>query len=138
MNKTLITTAALALIVGVGVGYGVATALRPASQMQVTRGTFAGGNGGMRGGGAGGFLTGSVAAKDTGTITLNTRDGSSHIVIVTPATSVSKSVSGSLTDVSVGSVITVSGTTNRDGSIVASILQIRPIDGEGSPVIQPQ
>ncbi len=126
MNKHTILTAVIALVVGFGTGYVTHTAPAPT---QGTRGTFAGANGGgmMRSGVAGGgLLSGTVASKDAGSITLNTRDGSSHVVLVTPATTVSKSVTGGLTDVITGSNIIVSGTTNSDGSISATLIQLRP------------
>jgi hypothetical protein len=128
MNKITISTAVIALIIGFGAGYF----LHPSAASTATmRGSFAGAAGGMysgaRGGGAGGgFLTGTVAAASSGSITLNTKDGSSHVVLVTPATTVSKSVSGTVADVAVGSTIIVSGTTNSDGSVSASLIQLRP------------
>jgi len=131
MDKKIIGIASVALIVGIGVGYFGANALRPAVA-QNTRGNFTGAAsnfGGMRGasGAAGGrLLSGTVAKQDAGSITLNTRDGSSHVILVTPATTVQKSVSGMLTDVSVGSTIIVTGSTNSDGSVSASSIQLRP------------
>ncbi|MHB8660553.1 MAG: hypothetical protein ACYC75_01240 [Minisyncoccota bacterium] len=131
MNKNTMGIAGIALIVGLGVGYVGANAMRQAAPTQNVRGNFSGANGGtfigMRGGmGNGSFLAGTVAAKDSGSITINTRDGSSHVVLITPATNVSKSVSGTMDDVSVGSTIIVSGTTNSDGSVSASLIQLRP------------
>lgn len=132
-HKNTIGAAVLALIIGIGIGYTGGKTLAHSSVSQNTPGGFAGNYGGvpggmMRGGnrGTGGFLTGTVATKDSGSITLNTRDGSSHVVFVTPATSVSKSVSGTMTDVSVGATVIVSGTTNSDGSVSATLLQLRP------------
>jgi hypothetical protein len=125
MHKKIVTTAVIALVVGFGGGYYMHT-----SPAQNTPGTFAGRTGGTgtRGGAAagGGFLTGTVATKDSGSITLNTRDGSSHVVLITPATTVSKSVTGSVSDVAVGATIIVSGTTNSDGSVSATLIQLRP------------
>ena len=130
MNKTILGTAAVALIVGIGAGYAGATMLHPAASVQSGRGNFSGTNGGnfggARGGAAGGFLSGTVASKDTGSITLNTRDGSSHVVLLTPVTAVSKSVSGSQSDVTVGSNVIVTGTVNGDGSVSANLIQLRP------------
>lgn len=125
MNKKIVTAAAIALIIGFGAGYLVHS---PAATAPVTGGamTRAGGFSGARGGSGGGFLSGTVAASDSGSITLDTRDGSSHVVLITPATIVSKSVTGSMSDVSVGSTIIVSGTTNGDGSVSASLIQLRP------------
>ncbi|MDE2173215.1 MAG: hypothetical protein KGJ31_01265 [Patescibacteria group bacterium] len=127
MKKHVVSTAIVALLVGVGVGYAGASALRPATPAQNTSGNFTGirGGGGARGG-AGGFLSGTVAARDSGSITLNTRDGNSHVVLINPATSVLKSVNGSESDILVGSTIIVSGTTNSDGSLSANLIQLRP------------
>lgn len=128
MNNKTIGTAIIALIIGFGAGYF----MHPASVApQTPGGTFAEGGvpygGMMRGGSTGGeVLSGTVAAKDSGSITLNTRDGSSHVILLTPTTSVSKSVAGALTDISVGSTITVFGSSNSDGSISASTIQLRP------------
>jgi len=128
MNKITIITAVIALAIGFAAGYFIHTS----SAKTLAGGTFARTGGstfsGTRGGAANGagFLTGTVAAKDSGSITLNTRDGSSHVVLITPATTVSKSVTGSQSDVAVGSTIIVSGTTNSDGSVVASLIQLRP------------
>ncbi len=49
-----------------------------------------------------------------------------RLVLVTPNTTVSKSVTGSLFDVTTGSTIIVSGTTNSDGSVSANLIQLRP------------
>lgn len=128
MNKNNVGIAIVSLVVGVGIGYLGGNTLRPATPAQNVQGGFAGTRGGgMRGGDrGGGFLSGTVAAKDAASITINTRDGNSRVVLVTPATSVSKSVGGAISDVSVGSSVTVSGTTNSDGSISASLIQLRP------------
>jgi hypothetical protein len=136
MNKTLIITAVVALVVGLGVGYEGANLLHPATT-QTARGSFSGTGsfartGGTAGASGNGLLSGTVAAKDSGSITLNTRDGSSHVVLITPDTTVSKSVSGSQSDVSVGSTIIVTGTTNSDGSVSASSIQLRPAVPSGT------
>ena len=121
MNKKNTGIAAIALVIGFGAGYF--THSSPA-QTQNTGGNFTrNGGGGINGGG---FLSGTVASKDSGSITINTRDGSSHVVLITPATNVSKSVSGAVSDVAVGSTIIVFGTTNSDGSVSASLIQLRP------------
>ncbi len=128
MNKTLIITAIIALIVGLGVGYFGANALHPATASTTARGSYSGTGSFARSGSVSGngLLSGTVAAKDSGSITIDTRDGSSHVVLITPDTTVSKSVSGSQSDVSVGSTVIVTGTTNSDGSVSASSIQLRP------------
>lgn len=126
-------TGIVALVVGAGLGYAGATAFAKSATPSFTGSSFArGGMGsttGMRGGfggGSGGLVMGTVAAKDSESITVDTRDGSSHVILVTPNTTVSKSVTGTLDDVSVGNTVIVSGTTNSDGSVSASNVQIRP------------
>ena len=132
MKKQVVLSAAIALIAGIGIGYYGATVFaKPATRATnaFSRGGGAGG-GMMRGvggnGAMGGFLTGTVAKEDSGSITLNTRDGSSHVILITPATTVSKSVNGDLSDVAVGETIIVSGATNSDGSVSANLIQLRP------------
>lgn len=131
MNKTIVLTAVIALVVGLGIGYEGAGLLHPAAATQTARGNFTGTSSFARTGGLGstagaGLLSGTVATKDSGSITLDTRDGSSHVILVTPDTTISKSVSGTEDDVSVGSTVIVSGTTNSDGSVSASSIQLRP------------
>ena len=126
-NKTIIV-GAVALAVGVGLGYFGSHALT--AQSKSAAGTFAA-RGGMMGSTRGGavstgLLSGTVAAQDATSITIDTRDGSSHVVLISPATTVQKSIAGALTDVAVGSTIIVTGTTNSDGSVSASSIQLRP------------
>ncbi len=125
MHKKIIITAGIALAVGFGAGYGMHST--PA-RAQDSQNGYAGGSGKiMRGNGnGGGFLSGTVVNKDAGSVTLNTRDGSSHVVFITPDTTISKSVNGTMSDVSVGTTIIVSGTTNSDGSVSANLIQLRP------------
>jgi hypothetical protein len=119
-NTKVIGIVVLALIIGLVGGY----LLHPAP---AARTRTAGAYTGTRAAGAGGgFLMGTVAEESSSSITLNTQDGSSHVVLITPSTTVSKYVAGSLSDVAVGSTIVVSGTTNSDGSVSASVIQIRP------------
>jgi hypothetical protein len=127
-KKYLISTAVIALIIGAGIGYAGAGMFASPVASKSTRSGFAGNATGMMRGGTngGGFLSGTVAAKDSGSITLNTKDGSSHVVLINPATTVSKSATGTENDVVVGGTIIVSGTTNSDGSVSASLIQIRP------------
>ena len=130
MNNKTWGVAVVALIIGAGIGYMGANTLRPAISAQNMRGNFqgaaAGAFGGTRGGGTGGMLSGTVASKDASSITINTRDGSSHVVLISPSTTVSKSVNGSESDIAVGSEIIVSGTSNSGGSVSATLIQLRP------------
>lgn len=86
----------------------------------------AGGNGGGRGGAGGGITSGEVVSKDDKSLTLKTRDGSSKVIFFSPSTSVLKSASGSVQDLSSGTQVMVVGTSNQDGSISAQSIQVRP------------
>lgn len=129
-NKTVIGTGVITLIIGIGIGYAGAGALARSTAPQFARGNFTAGSpgGAMRGGSAngGGFLSGTIVKEGQNTMTLNTRDGSSHVVFITPDTNVSKSVDGTIADVSVGSTVIISGTINSDGSVSANLIQMRP------------
>jgi|SRR5665213_1276408 len=82
---------------------------------------------GTRGTRAGGFSSGTVLSKDATGITIKMANGSTEIVLTSPTTSVSKSASGVLTDVTVGASVLVTGTSNSDGSLTASTIQLRPV-----------
>ncbi len=128
-------TAVVALVVGVGIGYAGANTLHTSVQQTAPGSLVSGASGGIFNGTRGGTgrpLSGVIAAKDSGSITVNTNDGSSHVVLITPTTDISKSVSGSMSDISIGSVVIVSGTTNSDGSISAKRIQIRPAGISGT------
>lgn len=135
--NTSIAIGAIALVIGFGAGYVAHSAPSTTPQSAIQAGFRMNGST-TRTPGAGGFLTGTVASKDAGSITLNTRDGNSRVVIVGPATTVSKSVNGTLSDVSVGSSVIVTGPTNGDGSVSASFIQLRPAFPESTQPTGPQ
>lgn len=86
-------------------------------------------NGQRRVGGGNGFgmLAGEVVSKDDSSFTLKLRDGSSKIVFYASSTSVGKMAQGSLQDIIEGAEVTVNGSSNADGSVVASMVQLRPV-----------
>ena len=131
MQKNTIITGVVALIIGLGVGYFGSTAFvaKTPARSTFARGSFTASSTAFARGGnqaSGGLLTGTVASKDSGSITLDTRDGSSHVVLITPDTTVQKTVAGALTDVAVGATVLVTGTTNSDGSVSAASIELRP------------
>ncbi len=101
---------------------------------QFGAGRFAGANGGMRGpsGMNGGFVSGTVLSKDANGLTIQNQAGGSKIVLLSPNTTVAKSAQGTLNDVAVGSMVTIIGTTNSDGSVTAQSVQIRPASPAGA------
>lgn len=122
MNNTYLFGAVGLIVISFGLGY-----LAHPTAPLMPPGTRTMGGYVQKGGALGaGMLSGTIAAVSTESLTVNTRDGSSHVVLLTPATTVSKSVSGVLTDVTAGATVLITGTTNSDGSVSASVVQLRP------------
>lgn len=92
-------------------------------QISATGGTQ--GAKGMRNG-FGGLVSGTVLSKDNTGITITLRQGGSTNILISGNTLVQKSVSGALSDVSIGQDVIVTGTANADGSVTAQSIQIRP------------
>lgn len=90
-------------------------------------------NGANRNGGArGGFTNGTVVAKDAQSITIKSANGSTRTVLYTASTAVSKSQSGAIGDVSTGETVMVTGSSNSDGSVTATRIQVVPADQAAS------
>ncbi len=80
---------------------------------------------GARNGSSGGFIAGNVIAKDSSSITLKLRDGGSKIVFISGTTAITKSATGTVQDLNIGSEVTANGSANTDGSISAQSIQVR-------------
>ncbi len=136
MQSKTIGIAVVALIIGGVIGYVVphsaaakaptGFAGRTGAVGQFGRGGFTRGAAGTNGTNSGNVLTGTVVSVAGQDVTIKMPDGSSRLVLVTPNTTVSKSVTGSLSDVTSGSNVLVSGTSNSDGSLSADLIQLRP------------
>ncbi len=135
MKKTLPIILVVIIIVGAGSFFGGIKY----GQSKVTNG-FPGGNfsGEMPTGGfgngtstrdrvnAGEMVSGEIISSDSGSITVELQSGGSKIVFYSGSTEISKSVSGTASDLSAGKTVMVSGTTNQDGSVTAKSIQLRP------------
>ncbi len=144
MNKFIISTTAVAIVVVGGAFYGgikyaesenshgsradfqSLQNLSPEQRQQRLQELGMSGSG-FRGGSrnGGGFTTGEILSKDDKSITIKTRDGGSKIIFYSDATEVGKFVNGSVGDLEVGKTVSVNGTPNSDGSITAQSMQIR-------------
>jgi len=80
-----------------------------------------------------GAIMGQVLSIDNQSMTVQMRDGSSKVVILSSSTGVSKQASGAIGDVKIGNEVSVIGTTNTDGSVTAQTIQIRPNIPSPSP-----
>ncbi len=129
-NKTKIIIGTIIIIVisffG-GYKYGQGSALTSSATTFSSR-TGAGGFAGSRGNRAagGGFVTGQILSIDAQSITVKLPTGGSEIVYVSPSTTIQKTVDGSQNDLTVGGEVTAMGSSNSDGSVSATSVQIRP------------
>ena len=152
-NNKKISLAVLGIIVLIGVFYGgIAYGKNQSStggvngfgvNMQNRTGQSGMGNRNNRMNG-GGFTTGEIISKDdksitvkitngdrnspdiNGSTTTNTNATGSKIIFLSTNTEVAKTVSGNVNDLTTGTQVLVSGTSNPDGSITAKSIQIRP------------
>jgi hypothetical protein len=97
---------------------------------------FAGGGPGMqRGDGSmpsgppggrntGGLVSGSIIAVDGNSITVQTSDGSTKIVLFGSSATISLATAGSTSDLKTGVNVVVSGTANTDGTVTASSIRL--------------
>lgn len=83
------------------------------------------------GGTAGGVVRGTISAVNGTSVTVQETNGSSKIVILGTNVAISKSESASTSDVATGQTVMVVGTTNSDGSITATDIQLNPTTGAG-------
>ena len=134
-KKYVIIVGVVIILVGVGAFYSgvIYNQNKSVSDGQQRFGQAAGANiggqFGFRGGqgrAGGGFISGDVISKDSQSLTIKMRDGSSKIVFFSDTTEVSKFVAGTSMDLAVGKTVTIMGKTNSDGSITATTIQLRP------------
>ena len=135
-NKLVMPLIICAVVVGAiafysGMLYGksqatAALAANPRGTGMGTYGAGAGGAGGRGGRGFGGGTSGQVVSNDGSTLTIQTTDGSSKIVVFSSSTRIGEMTNGTSADLVNGANVLVNGQTNTDGSITATNIQIRP------------
>lgn len=110
-----------------GMVYGKSSATKTAVSGQAAGRNFAGGAGGAIGARtSGGLVNGAVLSKDDKSITVQSRAGGSKIVFFSANTTVQKMGAGSVSDISQGDQVMITGSTNSDGSVTAQSIEIRP------------
>lgn len=142
MNKLIVPVVVAAVVFG-GVGFFGGMQYQKFQAPAGGARNFAGGNfGGVGGtGGAarrvqnGGFVSGQIISEDSQSVTIKIASGASagstKIVLYSPATQIAKQTSGTADDLAVGSTVTVTGSTNSDGSISAQSISLRPTNPNG-------
>ena len=131
MKNNIVVIAILALLVG-----GAAGAFGGIQYQKNQRPSFAGGTGftartgtvamGARGRNANG-AAGTILSVDKNSMTVKLNDGSSKIVLLTSTTAINKAATASASDLTTGETVSAFGTTNTDGSITATNVQINPM-----------
>ena len=127
MKNIVIAVVVTAIVAGsAGYWYGGNRAQASATALRAGRFIQAGQGGTGPRGGFSGAVNGDVLSVDSQGFTVSIQGGGSKVVIVPASTTVMKSTVGALSDVSVGTHVTVLGPANSDGSVTAQSIQIRP------------
>lgn len=133
-NNTILISIVLAVVVGAG-GFFAGMQYQKNQRANFTGqagrgGQFAGrtGAGGRNGMGA---TVGQIISQDQNSITVKMQDGSSKIILISGSTMINKAATATQSDLQIGTTVAVFGTTNSDGSVTASNVQINPINRFG-------
>lgn len=145
MKKTLMIIATVSVLVGSGAFYGGIKYAQSKSanlfanrqefgnlsaeqrqQLGANIGGFQNGTGQGRSGMNGGFTAGEIISKDDKSITIKIADGGSKIVFYSNSTEINKFTDGTAGDLVVGKTVNINGSSNQDGSLTATSIQIRP------------
>lgn len=147
MKNNIALVAILALIVGGAAGFFGGMQYQKSQRPSYGQyaGAGAGGGFGTRGGSGvtgarrnGNGAIGTILSVDANSITVKLNDGSSKIVLLTGTTSINKAATAAASDLTVGETVSAFGTTNTDGSITATNVQINPMmRGPGGPNATP-
>ncbi len=145
MKNNIALIAILAVIVGGAAGFFGGVQYQKSQRPSFGQFAGAGGGFGTRGGSGatgarrgGNGAAGTILSVDANSMTVKLNDGSSKIVVLTGTTSINKAAAAAVSDLSVGETVSAFGTTNSDGSITATNIQINPMmRGPGGPSATP-
>jgi len=134
MKKNLIITIIVVIVVGAAAFYGGNLYGQNAAKTAATAAaaSFRGAGAAFRGTTAGRGAMGQILTVDSQSITVSVTGGGSKLILYSPDTKISKTVNGATSDLAVGTNIVATGTTNSDGSVTATDIQIRPAGAPGA------
>jgi hypothetical protein len=75
------------------------------------------------------MVIGSIIANDGTTITVKTSNGSTKMVLFSGSTTISKTETGSASDLKVGQEVSVTGSTNTDNTVTATRISVGRLQG---------
>ena len=139
MKNNVAVIALVAILVGGGIGFFAGTQYQKNQRGQAGQfgnGQFARGGSGANGARFrnGNGAAGTILSVDSNSITVKLQDGSSKIVLLTGSTNINKAAQAAVSDLTAGERVAAFGTTNSDGSITATNVQINPeMRGPGGP-----
>jgi hypothetical protein len=135
-QQTIIITAVVAVLMA---GGGFFAGMQYQKMQRSNFAQFANGQGGpggqnrrFGGNGQNGNIApvrGQITSSDSGSITVKMTDGSSKIVVLSGATTISESATASAQALQPGKEVMVIGQTNSDGSVTAQNVQLNPMSG---------
>lgn len=134
-NKKIVGAVIAVVLVGAGFGggYAFAKSQNPARDGFAAGANFQGGQFAARGAvgassmrGGGNFIAGEILSKDASGVTIKMQDGSTKIILIGSSAQINKNAVGNMDDLAAGTNVTITGTTNSDGSVTAQAVQIRP------------
>lgn len=136
-NRKALIIGVVSLVIGIVLGYFIGGMLSGKNASQNAGNNFGsraqggfsqmtGKNGTQSNRQFGGGVSGEIISLSENNMVIKSRDGGSRIVLLSGSSEVSKNVFGSTTDLVVGNQVMITGAANPDGSINASMIQIRP------------
>lgn len=72
------------------------------------------------------YLSGEIVATSNENITIKVPEGENKVIFLSSETTIMRSTKGKQDDIVTGALISLSGTTNPDGSVNAKSIQLRP------------
>jgi len=129
MKKNILVVIIVVVLLAVGGGsfyggmiYGKGQNARPS----FANGNFPSMGGSKTGANGSNLISGDIISKDSNSITLQLpNNGGSKIIFFSDTTQISKFATSTVADIATGTSVSITGTTNSDGTVTASSIQIR-------------